>query len=343
VQLGVRIAERRLVYQSALPEIESVVDLLWDTALRIEDQGTSQAAEDLRQARQNLEKALENGASDMELAKKMHDFEKALREYLNKLSAQAGDSQARGTDTRTGKELTRQDLENFMNNLRQSVAGGQKEQATALLEQMQEMLENLQMQSAGGLSKAEMRQARQAFEKLKSLESQQQDLMDETRMKTDSSGALSAGNAQTIGTRQRALKQEMESALKELGRIFRHDFGKGSFEKAGQEMSQATQSLTEGQGGWAAQAQQRALEELQAGMEELKNEGNNGMAAGQDRFDPLGRLQTGRGLFDRTIEIPDQADRRKIQEIQNELRQRMGQPDRSPAEREYLKRLLSVF
>ena len=61
-------AAKRLVYDSSDEAAESIADLLWDVALKLEDGGLSQTARELSQALQDLSNALKNpDASEAEL------------------------------------------------------------------------------------------------------------------------------------------------------------------------------------------------------------------------------------------------------------------------------------
>jgi hypothetical protein len=60
-------------------------------------------------------------------------------------------------------------------------------------------------------------------------------------------------------------------------------------------------------------------------------------------FDPLGRTQDGGKAGGGNIGIPSEGERRRVQEIQRELRDRYNDSERPRAEREYLERLLDLF
>lgn len=99
----------------------------------------------------------------------------------------------------------------------------------------------------------------------------------------------------------------------------------------------------------AVPAQQQALSELQDGLQQYAQQMQQmmeqmvGFGVGKPGGgDPLGR--EGRGDWSRSdVEIPDEHEMRRVQEILRELRRRSGEMKRSKEEREYIERLLKRF
>src|SRR5206468_6575405 len=83
--LALRSAQRRLIDDTSEKATKEVVDLLWDTALRIEAGDAATAERDLRAAQQALQEALTRGAPDEEIDKLMDDLERALDRFLQAL------------------------------------------------------------------------------------------------------------------------------------------------------------------------------------------------------------------------------------------------------------------
>ncbi|MEC7028887.1 MAG: DUF4175 family protein, partial [Pseudomonadota bacterium] len=71
------------------------------------------------------------------------------------------------------------------------------------------------------------------------------------------------------------------------------------------------------------------------------------MALGSMRLDPLGRpMQEGNnnsGFPGSTVKIPDEGERKRAEEILQELRKRSGEYSRPDYELEYYRRLLKQF
>ena len=78
VHLGLRTAALRLIYPSGESEVEGVIKLLWDLALRIENGGLSLAEARLRAAQNAVMEAIANGATQEELSRLMDELEAAM-------------------------------------------------------------------------------------------------------------------------------------------------------------------------------------------------------------------------------------------------------------------------
>ena len=76
--------------------LEPVQQLLWDTALRIEDGDLSLAERALREAQEALREALANGASDEEIARLTEELRQAMERYLAAAQQQILERMARG-------------------------------------------------------------------------------------------------------------------------------------------------------------------------------------------------------------------------------------------------------
>ena len=92
------------------------------------------------------------------------------------------------------------------------------------------------------------------------------------------------------------------------------------------------------------EAQEQLQKTLSARMQQMTGLGFNGA----QRYDPLGRPyggeEEGNGPHHGSpVKIPDEAEKKRVQEILKELRRRSGEMDRPPEEREYYRRLLKQF
>jgi hypothetical protein len=138
---------------------------------------------------------------------------------------------------------------------------------------------------------------------------------------------------------------------------------------AAQAMGRAVQQLGQGQDGQAARAQAQALQALQQAANALGQKlaaqpgqgggfefgsgnapGNGdlqqeGFSAGNGLTDPLGRpLSSGQGAsFGADVALPDGAQQARLRAILQELRRKAGDRNLSPAELDYIERLLRPF
>ncbi|HYD19086.1 MAG TPA: DUF4175 family protein [Patescibacteria group bacterium] len=159
--------------------------------------------------------------------------------------------------------------------------------------------------------------------------------------------------------------QEQGTLRGKLGEIMRK-IGEGlpevpeNFGKADQYMKGAVKELKEGDSSGSLPHQREALKELEGAMDNatkqlaeqlqqtMMNFGmpQDGPGYGQG-FDPLGRRQYGKqdgpGSGDDFVQIPEERERRRVQQIIEELRTRSNDYTRPKQEREYIDRLLNQF
>jgi hypothetical protein len=161
--------------QAALDEI---LELLWDTALHLEDGRLSLAERELRELQEALRQALEEGASDEELERLMSELERALDEFLQAMMEQAqqmADQLPQMPMDPNAIQLERQDLQQMLDAIREMVRTGAREAAQQMLAQLQQLLENLQMAQNG-----QMQQGQQMMSQLQQMIQRQQELLDQT-------------------------------------------------------------------------------------------------------------------------------------------------------------------
>jgi hypothetical protein len=110
-------------------------------------------------------------------------------------------------------------------------------------------------------------------------------------------------------------------------------------------MREAAQALAQGDRGAAQAAQARALAALDQAMQSLAEQAAEAQAAAMmglpQGVDPLGRF-SGAGAS-RDFRVSTDSERRAVQAIRRILEERAADPNRSPAERDYLYRLLRRF
>ncbi len=188
VFLALRTAVRRLALARTVEDVvEPIQELLWDTALRIEDGGLSIAERDLREAQQALMDALSNDATDDEIRELMDELRQALDQYLKALEENMMERLARGElpemmadpDSQT---VDRDQLSEMLEQMQNLAESGAKDAAMDMLAQLQEMLENLQagMMQQQQQQNAQPNPAMELMEDLQNLTRAQQELMDRT-------------------------------------------------------------------------------------------------------------------------------------------------------------------
>ncbi|HEV2334816.1 MAG TPA: TIGR02302 family protein [Stellaceae bacterium] len=179
VYLALRLAGQQLRHDAGKASIAAIEQLLWDTALRIEDGHTSLAERDLRRLQQALQDALAKGAPDAEIEQLMQQLREALDRYLQALAKelqQQPNAAAQPMDP--SKVITPRDLQRMLDRARELARSGARDEARELLSQLQGMLENLRAARPGQMQQKGANQAQQLMRGLQELMQRQQQLLD---------------------------------------------------------------------------------------------------------------------------------------------------------------------
>ncbi len=397
VFLAIRSAASRLAYEPTRKDIVAVIELLWDTALRIEEGNLPLAARDLRDAQRNLEQVLRNpNASDEEIAKAMQELREAMAEYfqemykeLQKRMAQNGE-QMQIPPEMLQQMIQPQDMASFLDKLQAEALSGDKDAARELLSQLQQFMDMLNP-SMDMAMPPQMEFMMEGINEMQELIEEQQALLDQTQQQLDrvegknkqaypdfmpfdqeDIGRLgldnmppppqpNTGNNQQnkpkIDTQQNQIEQDalryilgqlMLETDEQLGEI------PENMQNAEQEMRGSAQKLGENNPALSIPHQEKAIEYLQQAMQDMAQKMQQMMQqmtmlsfGGAGQMDPLGRpMQEGDnpGLFPGSqVKIPDEAERKRVQEILKILRQRSGEISRPDYELEYYRRLMKQF
>jgi uncharacterized protein (TIGR02302 family) len=367
VSLALRSAHRRLMLDRDAKAADEVIDLLWDTALRVEDGGVAIAERELRAAQEALQEALAGDATDEEIERLMDELQQALDKFLAALAeqmmknAENGELQPMDPNAQT---LSPQDLKDLVERAREMAKTGAREAAQDLLAQLQEMLENLKAgQPMAGQGEGQQSEALEMLRDLDALARQQQELLDRSfRQSQQGQGQPQEGQqgqgqpGSQGGEGDAALQEALRRGLGDVMRRFGEMTGDIPYPlgRAEREMNDAVDALRGGQPGEAIGPQGRALEELQqagrAMAETLMQQFGNqpGQGNGEQQFtrgrDPLGRTEAGNGVIDTgDVAIPEEADLQRSREILDELHRRAGERQRPRVEQDYIDRLLRRF
>ena len=174
VYLGLKQANSSLQNAHSDADLIDVAALLWAMAQQIEDGDASQAERDLRAAEQALREALQRGASDEEIRKLMKELREAAKRFMSEMARNA-EPNASPDD----QNLQAQDLDKLLDRMEDTARNGAREDAQAMLDQMQEMFENMRSAREGEESPAE-REMRKQIGELEKLLRDQQALRDDT-------------------------------------------------------------------------------------------------------------------------------------------------------------------
>ena len=277
VYLSLRTAYRRLANPPSVEGFQSVIDQLWETALRIEDGDMSEAERALKDAQDRLSKALEEGASEEEIAKLMQELREALNKYLQELVAQAGrQPPENGQQTQPEKFMSQQDLEDMLKQIEEMAKSGAKDAAQQMLSELRDMLDRLQAgRMANGQGSGQ--QMMQMMEQFGGLITKQRRLMDDTfGAQRGNQGGGQSGEGQDgdqqgqLGDGSQGLEDRQSQLRQELGRLMDQlrgmgDTGNRALGDARNSMEGAEEALRSGDLDAAARQQAEALENLPQG------------------------------------------------------------------------------
>ena len=175
VYLGLKQARNSLVDARSDADLIDVAAMLWAMAQQIEDGDSTQAQRELRAAEQALREALQRGASDQEIRKLMEQLREAAKRFMSEMARNSPPPNADAQD----QNLQAQDLDKLLDQMEETARNGSREDAQAMLDQMQEMFENMRSAREDQESPAE-REMRKQIGELEKLLRDQQALRDDT-------------------------------------------------------------------------------------------------------------------------------------------------------------------
>ncbi len=162
---------------------EELAEDLWGLALTIEEGDLANALARMERARERLEEAMRNGASQEEIAELMQELREATDDYLEQMRRQAELDGEQGQQNQAPADentmmMTQDDIQRMMDRIQELMEEGRMAEAEQALRELQELLENLRMsqqgQQGGGQSPGQ-----EAMEGLAETLREQQGLSDE--------------------------------------------------------------------------------------------------------------------------------------------------------------------
>ncbi|MBY6083512.1 TIGR02302 family protein [Ruegeria arenilitoris] len=158
-----------------------IAQALWDLAILIEEGTLADALERMRRAQERLTEAMQNGASDEEIAELMQELREATDEYLRQLQrlAQENPDGQEGQQNQSGEsmQMTQDDLQRMMDRIQELMEQGRMAEAQQALEEFQQLMENMRVTQGQG--QGQQSEGQQAMEGLAETLREQQGLSDE--------------------------------------------------------------------------------------------------------------------------------------------------------------------
>ncbi|GIT90068.1 ATPase [Jannaschia pagri] len=294
--LVTRMALRRLEADTLTPETrDEVAEMLWEAAIRLEENSLDSALERLRQAQERLSEAIRQGASPEEIARLTEEMRQAMDEYTRQLAQQQpqqGQQSQQQAQNGESQEITPDMLDQMMERIEELMRQGRTAEAQELLQQLQEMMENLQVTQGqpGQGGEGQQGQGQQAMEGLRDQLREQQGLSDD---------AFRELQEQFNPDAQAGESSENQGRSGGQGSGQQHtDQGGQSDQPQGQQGEGQDQAQNQGQGGaqqgenGGAEALARRQEALRQQLGDLRNNlPGAGTESGQAARDALGRAE----------------------------------------------------
>ncbi len=264
-----------LARSNAPADIAQAQARLWALALQLEDDAVARTAQAVQAARDALKNAVQKG-DKTEMDKKADALRREIQKHLQALAEKArkdGTLMPFDPSTRT---LNQQDFDKLAQQMQDAARAGRMDEAQEKLQQLEQMLEQLKQAEAN--PSGDRQQARQQRQRGQQQMGAAEDMVQrEGVMKqraTERDGAQDKAadktGRDTDGKQQKALRR----ALGEMMQNFADLTGKipDALGQADIAMDQAGQALGTGNDKAAGQAQQRAIDALQKGQQQMSQQ-----------------------------------------------------------------------
>jgi len=352
VHLALVSGAKRLFYTHD-PEAarDDVIELMWDTALAIEEGPLAFAEQRVRDLQEQLLDALSEGASEQEIERLLEELRIAMDDYMRALSNRLRTDPGELFDpTDALKAVGSRELTDLVDQIGELVRTGSHDQAQTLLTRLQEIMENISVGNLSDLTGSVSAQAAEVIHTLRQLMNDQQELLDETFgiLRENESGEFETDDQASSQTTLQGVLQDLMGRMDEFGFESPREFA-----RADRSMGRAVRQLDEDRPGQAVDHQTEAIEYLRAGADAVMQQmmeqaGEDASGSGENFFsaprDPVGRPLSGEGDSNTSdIELPDRGAIIRAREILDELYRRAGEQHRPIEEQEYLERLLRRF
>jgi len=320
-----------------LASLASLQDLLWNLAVRIEEQGRSDVTRWLENSRAALEQALRdpsprNSADAIQAG--LAGLRQALQDFLSRLPPPSRDADPLSEDA----ALTLSDLQQMLDEMAARAAAGDRDGALAVLQQWQAMLEALTtaLQTPPPTLEA-LARARALEQDTQALIRAEDALLTATFQQEQNIPPLTSGDV--LAQQQTELRAKLSDVINRLAPGPIPDGLRGALSS----MDRAAQQLEKGNLSAAQPAESQAVEKLRAGMATLRQMAQRQFGGGVRL--PNGSEQDGPGAGHRwspggPVSLGNSPAPHRARAVIEDIRRRLNQPQRSPQERDYLERLL---
>ncbi|WP_416357895.1 TIGR02302 family protein [Aureimonas phyllosphaerae] len=306
--LALRAVRERIAHAPDDETLVSAVDFLWQIAIGIEDGDLGASERRLRDLQEQLSQALENGASDEEIAKLMQELRQAMQEYMQAM-AEAMRNMPPQSLSQMGEaqEIRPQDLDRMLDKIEDLARSGSKDAAQQLLSELRDMMDSLQAMrpNQGQQQSGQQSPMQSQMNQLGEMLQRQQKLMDETfelgrqqmrrQMENErggepgregqqpqqgqegQQGQQAPMTAEELRAMQERLQAEQSQLQKDLQALQEAMRGQGlqpsdDLGQAGESMGRAEGAIGQGDDGEAVGQQGEAMSALRRGAQDAMNQ-----------------------------------------------------------------------
>ncbi len=244
---------------------------LWSLALQLENDAVSRTAQAVQAARQALEQSVQKGdKTDMD--RKAEALRREIQKHLEALADKARKDGTLMPFDPSQRTLNQQDFNKLTQEMKDAAKAGRMDEAQQKMEQLEKMLDQLKQAEAN--PSQDRQQARQQRQRGQQQMGAAEDMVQrEGTMKGHATGREASDDKpgrETDGKQQHALRRALGQMMQNFGDLA----GKvpDALSQADIAMDQAGQALGKGDDKAAAAAQQRAIDALQKGEQQMSQQ-----------------------------------------------------------------------
>ncbi len=326
---------------------------LWDLAISIEEGTKVVSKNSLEQIEQNLFDSIKQRESD-KLSANVEKFKESIESLLDLNNEEGQNSMNNNENSKNIKNR----IEKATNTLQDLLKTGSKESLDQKIQELKQLSESIK--NPNRIDKEELlkeQKKKDFINKLSELLNEQEMIMEESFNEAANRGKFKQSSE---GSGGRTSKEKQENLRNTLGNIMR-DIGESENEipqelgRADRAMRQATRELENGRPDQASNAQGRAAEMLQRGMNKMRYDKNLAQDIPetnredwanrneQNFINPIDSPEYQGTSSGGNLEIPENTKVQKAQKIARELYGRYNEKERSAKDKRYIKNLLDWY
>lgn len=253
VFLGLGMTYKRLIYDGSAEAAESLVPLLWDLAIRVEDGGLALAQRELSDALAKLaEKLKDKNATKEEIAELMAEVQRKMREYSQNLAQEMRQRMLEGKQApQISQELADRimkniDMDKLMKQMEELTSGSEAEQMQKLAEYMKNSVDRMDSRRMDRMQQGQ-KSAMEGLEELQKLIERQQQLIDKTQKLTPQKPEEKKAEEEKKAAEQKAQQEQKKEEQKDAQTNKDQQGQQQSQQQDGKQGEQAQQQGQQGQ------------------------------------------------------------------------------------------------